>query len=94
MIPTIFLLVPNGVFIYKGMLRQTALHFQLNLLSPNSGEAISLNDNGLFNLQWSGIDPENDNLIYILYLDTTDGFQAPNENIQILLLLIYCYPSE
>ena len=64
-------------FYLQGNAETNSPPFPANLLSPNSGEAISLNDNGLVNLLWAGIDPENDNLIYTLYLDTFDGFQSP-----------------
>jgi hypothetical protein len=64
-------------FYLQGNAETNSPPFPANLLSPNSGEAISLNDNGLVNLLWEGIDPENDNLIYTLYLDTFDGFQSP-----------------
>lgn len=53
--------------------------FPANLLSPKPGEAVSLNDNGLFSLLWECIDPDNDNLTYTLYLDTIDGLQSPND---------------
>jgi len=66
-------------FYLQGNAETNSPPFPANLLSPNSGEAISLNDNGLVNLLWEGIDPENDNLIYTLYLDTFDGFQSPND---------------
>ena len=66
-------------FYLQGDAETNSPPFPANLLNPSSGEAISLNDNGFFNLQWEGIDPENDNLIYTLYLDTIDGLQSPND---------------
>lgn len=64
-------------FYLQGDAESNSPPFPANLISPKAGEGISLNNDGLFNLLWEGIDPENDNLIYTLYLDTIDGFQSP-----------------
>ena len=82
-------------FYLQGDAETNSPPFPANLLNPSSGEAISLNDNGFFNLQWEGIDPENDNLIYTLYLDTIDGLQSPNDQYTNLASLKFTsFPSE
>jgi hypothetical protein len=66
-------------FYLQGDAEQNGAPFTANLISPQAGEAISLNNNGYFNIMWEGVDPDGDSLIYTLYLDKIDGKQSPPE---------------
>lgn len=50
--------------------------FPADVLFPPFGESV-LADNGKVSLLWTGSDPDGENLIYTVYLDTIDGKQLP-----------------
>ena len=54
--------------------------FPAQPISPKLGEAIDLTDNNYL-IQWEGIDADNDDLTYTLFIDSIDGLQpVPDEN--------------
>ena len=54
---------------------QNSAPFPAELINPKSGEVIEL-IGGAFEMQWSGSDPDGDNLTYTLYVDKIDGKQT------------------
>lgn len=71
-------------FYLQGNGESNGAPFMADLLSPEAGEAISLT-NGSFDLDWTGVDPDGDQLVYTLYLDTVDGFQPPKQEFTNLM---------
>jgi hypothetical protein len=57
--------------------------FPASLISPSSGETISLSNNS-FTLDWDGSDPDGDVLRYDLFVDKTDGFQPTLDELKNL----------
>ncbi len=53
--------------------------FPAQPVSPKLGEAIELSQND-FLIQWEGIDADNDDLTYTLFIDNVDGRQPPVES--------------
>ncbi|MDG1685157.1 MAG: hypothetical protein P8H63_03895 [Flavobacteriaceae bacterium] len=52
--------------------------FPANLVSPAPASEVEVIE-GLVKLVWSTNDPDNDQVSYILYFDTVDGLQSPDE---------------
>lgn len=71
-------------FHLQGNRESNGAPFMADLLSPEAGEAVSLT-NGSFDLNWTGVDPDGDQLVYTLYLDTIDGFQPPKQEFTNLM---------
>lgn len=65
-------------FFLQGNGESNGAPFMADLLSPEAGEAVSLT-NGSYDLVWTGLDPDKDQLVYTLYLDTIDGLQTPKQ---------------
>ena len=57
--------------------------FPADIISPAPSSSVNL-DNGVFILEWSGADPDGDELRYTVYLDKVDGEQEPGENLRDL----------
>lgn len=51
--------------------------FPAIIKSPYSGEIVTLNSDNKLTLSWEGNDPNNDDLLYTVYIDTVDGKQSP-----------------
>lgn len=72
--------------------------FPAQPISPKLGEAIELTDNN-FLIQWEGIDADNDDLTYTLFIDSIDGLQpvaegnknltAPNKEVSLASKTVY-----
>lgn len=58
--------------------------FPAQAITPNLGEVISIDENQLFTLEWRGEDPDNDKLIYSVFLDTLDGRQPTSDDFKNL----------
>lgn len=67
-------------FYLQGEGESNGAPFTADLISPAAGEAITLADDGTYNLVWQGNDPDGDLLLYTLYIDTIDGLQTPTEH--------------
>ena len=63
---------------------QNSAPFPAELISPKSGEVIELTD-GAFEMQWSGTDPDGDNLTYSLYVDKIDGKQTTPQELSNIM---------
>lgn len=58
--------------------------FPVEAVTPNPGEVISIVENQLFSLEWDGEDPDNDKLVYSVFLDTLDGRQPTSDDLKNL----------
>lgn len=67
---------PSWRFYLQGDGESNSAPFPASLISPDSGSIIELN-NGKYTLEWSGSDPDGDDLKYSLYVDKVDGKQTP-----------------
>lgn len=67
-------------FYLKNDGEQNSAPFPAELINPKSGEVIELTA-GIFEMQWSGTDPDGDDLTYTLYVDKIDGKQTTPEEL-------------
>ena len=71
-------------FYLQGDAETNSPPFPAQLIYPSPGEAVLLDNDNLLNLNWEGVDPENDTLTYTLFLDIIDGMQPPLEQYENL----------
>ena len=57
--------------------------FPAEIVNPEPSSSVELAD-GKVTLEWSGADPDGDELTYTIYLDKVDGKQEPKEDLQNL----------
>ena len=57
--------------------------FPAAIISPSPSSSVDLNENMVI-LEWTGADPDGDDLSYTVYLDKIDGEQEPSEDLQNL----------
>ena len=71
-------------FYLKNDGEQNSAPFPAELINPKSGEVIELTA-GIFEMQWSGTDPDGDDLIYTLYVDKIDGKQTTPQDFNNIM---------
>ena len=73
-------------FYLKGNGELNSAPFPADLLSPKSGEVITL-VSGMFEMQWAGSDPDGDDISYSLYIDKSLSFNSnPNGAFPLQLI--------
>ena len=71
-------------FYLKNDGEQNSAPFPAELINPKSGEVIELTA-GIFEMQWSGTDPDGDDLTYTLYVDKIDGKQTTPQDFNNIM---------
>ena len=71
-------------FYLKNDGEQNSAPFPAELINPKSGEVIELTT-GVFEMQWSGTDPDGDDLTYTLYVDKIDGKQTTPQDFNNIM---------